>query len=86
MEKEEKKECPLVRVVKGNWKTKETLFLSKPMTIENAMVLIKELAPSLPPRGEDTLLVKFVEDQGQSFDYMSCGGWLIFTHCERVPW
>ena len=86
MEKEEKKECPLVRVVKGNWKTKETLFLSEPMSVENAMVLIKKLVPSLPPRGVDTLLVKFVEDQGQSFDYMSCGGWLTFCCKERVPW
>ena len=86
MEKEEKKECPLVRVVKGNWKTKETQSLSEPMSVENAMVLIKKLVPSLSLRGENTLLVKFVEDQGQSFDYMSCGGWLIFTHRERMPW
>ena len=86
MEKEEKKECPLVRVVKGNWKTKETLFLSEPMSVENAVVLIKKLVPSLPLRGENTLLVKFVEDQGPDFDYMSLGGWCIFCCRERVPW
>ena len=87
MEKEEKQQTILVRVVKGNWKTEETLFLSKPMTIKEAMALIKKMVPLLPARGEDTLLVKFVEDQGKSFDYMkNCGGWLIFTHSERVPW
>lgn len=76
----------LVRVVKGDWKSLKTLFLSEPMTIQNAMVLIKELAQSLPLRGEGTELIKFVEDKGTDFDYMSCGGWLIFTHKEIVPW
>ena len=76
----------LVRVVKGDWKSLKTLFLSEPMTIQNAMVLIKKLVQSLPLRGEGTELVKFVEDKGTDFDYMSCGGWLIFTHKETIPW
>ena len=57
MKEESNKETILVRVVKGNYKSKETLFLSEPMTISNAMNLIKEIVPTLPPRGEGTLLV-----------------------------
>lgn len=86
MKEESNKETILVRVVKGNYKNKKTLFLSEPMTISDAMDLIKEIVPTLPSRGEGTLLVKFVEDKGIDFDYMSCGGWLIFSHSETVPW
>ncbi len=83
---EQKKE-PLVRVVKGNWKTNETLFKSEPMTVSEAMALEKKMVPSLSPRGSgDSILIKFVEDKGLNFDYMSCGGWCIFTHRETVPW
>lgn len=82
---EEKKE-PLVRVIKGNWGTKETLYKSEPMTVEEALAKIKEMVPSLPERGENTLLVKFHEDEGENFDYMAVGGWMIFTHKEEVPW
>ena len=76
----------LVRVVRGDWKSKKTLFLSEPITIEEAMQLIKKIVADLPPRGKGTELVKFVEDKGIDFDYMSCGGWLIFTHYEIVSW
>ena len=82
---EEKKE-PLVRVIKGNWGTKKTLYKSEPMTVKEALVKIKEMVPQLPERGEDTLLVKFHEDEGENFDYMKVGGWMIFTHREVVPW
>lgn len=80
------KQEPTVRVVKGNWETKETIFLSGPMTVEQALAKIKELVPSLPVRGEGRLLVKFHEDEGENFDYMKVGGWMIFTHREEVPW
>ena len=81
MEKEE----VYVRVVKGNWRTNETLFLSEPVTVAKALEMGKEMVPHLAPRGSgDSILVKFVEDRGPTFDYMSCGGWMIFTHCERV--
>lgn len=76
----------LVRVVKGDWMSQKTLFLSEPMNIKSAMSLIKDMVPTLPLRGEGTMLVKFVEDKGTDFDYMSCGGWLIFTHYETVLW
>ena len=76
----------LVRVIKGDWQSQKVLYMSNPMTIMNAMAKIKELVPTLPARGEGTLLVKFVEDQGLDFDYMSLGGWLIFTHRQEVPW
>ena len=82
---EEKKE-PLVRVIKGNWGTKKTLYKSKPMTVKEALVKIKKMVPKLPERGEGTLLVKFHEDEGENFDYMAVGGWMIFTHREVVPW
>ena len=76
----------LVRVIKGDWQSQKVLYISNPMTIKDAMAKIKELVPTLPARGEGTLLVKFVEDQGPNFDYLSVGGWLIFTHDEKVPW
>ena len=76
----------LVRVIKGDWHSQKVLYMSNPMTIKDAMAMIKELVPTLPARGEGTLLVKFVEDQGPDFEYMSVGGWLIFTHNEKVPW
>ncbi|MBR6226482.1 MAG: hypothetical protein IKQ78_04680 [Bacilli bacterium] len=79
MEKEE----ILVRVVKGDWRTNETLFLSEPVTVARALEMEKEMVPLLPPRGSgDSVLVKFVEDRGPDYDYMSCGGWMIFTHRE----
>ena len=83
MEKEE----VLVRVVKGDWRTNETIFLSEPVTVAQALEMEKEMVPLLSPRGSgDSILVKFVDDRGPDYDYMSCGGWMIFTHSERVPW
>jgi len=79
MEKEE----VLVRVIKGNWRTNETLFKSDPVTVERALEMEKEMVPYLAPRGSgESVLVKFVEDRGEDYDYMSCGGWMIFTHRE----
>lgn len=76
-----------VRVVKGDWRSEKTLFLSEPVTIKEAMLMIKEIVPQLPARGEGSELVKFVEDQGKDFDYMkNCGGWLIYTSRQQVPW
>lgn len=83
---EEKREEIKVRVIKGNWGTKEVLYKSEPMTVEEALAKIKEMVPGLPERGENTLLVKFHEDKGEDFDYMAVGGWMIFTHREEVPW
>ena len=77
IDNQRKSDTLLVRVVKGDWKSKKTIFLSEPMTIKQAMNLIKELVKGLPLRGDGTELVKFVEDKGDSFDYMSCGGWLF---------
>ncbi len=83
----EKSSEPLVRVIKGNWRTKETLFKSEPVPISKALDMEKDMVPTLSLRGSgDTILIKFVEDKGPNFDYMSCGGWFIFTHRERVPW
>ena len=76
----------LVRVIKGDWRSQKVLYMSNPMTIKDAMAKIKELVPALPTRGEGTLLVKFVEDHGPDFKYMSVGGWLIFTSRQQVPW
>ena len=75
-----------MRVVKANWGKKETIFVSKPLPIRQALDLEKEMVYELPDRGEDTLLVKLSEDYGEDFDYANSGGWFIFTHRERIPW
>ena len=76
----------LVKVIKGDWQSQKVLYMSNPMTIMDAMAKIKELVPTLPVRGEGTLLVKFVEDQGPNFDYMSTEGWCILCYSEKVSW
>jgi len=75
-----------VRVVKGNWITNEILYLSGPLTVEEAFTRERELVPSLAPRGSrDSILVKLCEDQGEDFDYMTNhGGWMIYTHREKT--
>ena len=75
------------RVIKGNWRTKEILFMSEPLHFGDAMILEKPMVPELPVRGSgEGLLVKISEDKGPDFPYMECGGWMIFTHQELVPW
>lgn len=75
------------RVIKGNWRTSEVLFVSEPMDFGEAMLFEKPMVPELPPRGSgQCLLVKIHEDKGPDYPYMECGGWMIFTHREPVPW
>ena len=77
----------LFRVIKGNWRTNEVLFVSEPMDFGEAMLLEKPMVPELPPRGSgECLLVKISQDRGPDYPYMDCGGWMIFTHRELVPW
>jgi len=73
-----------VRVIKGDWRTKEILYLSELLTVEEAILRERELVPSLPPRGSGySILVKFCEDRGEDFDYITnSGGWMIYTHRE----
>jgi len=75
-----------VRVIKGNWRTNEILYLSEPLTVEEAFQRERELVPSLAPRGSgDSILIKFCEDRGEVFDYMTNhGGWMIYTHREKT--
>ena len=75
-----------VRVIKGNWKTNETIYLSEPLTVEEAILRERELVPSLSPRGSGhSILAKFCEDRGEDFDYMTnSGGWMIYTHREKT--
>ena len=76
-----------MRVVKGDWRTEEVLYLSEPMPMDAAMELEKTIVPTLSPRGSgDSILVKLCEDRGDEYEYMKHGGWLIFTHRETVPW
>ena len=73
-----------VRVIKGDWRTKKILYLSELLTVEEAILRERELVPSLPTRGSGySILVKFCEDRGEDFDYMTnSGGWMIYTHRE----
>ena len=49
-----------VRVIKGNWKTNETIYLSEPLTVEEDLQRIREIINLLASRGGgDSLLVKF---------------------------
>lgn len=74
-----------VRVIKGNWRTGEVYYLSEPMTVAEALEKEKELVATLAPRGSgETKLVKFYEDKGPNFDYMSVGGWFIYCYKERT--
>ena len=76
-----------MRVVKGDWRTEEALYVSDPMPMDAAMELEKTIVPTLSPRGSgDSILVKLCEDRGDEYEYMKHGGWLIFTHRETVPW
>lgn len=45
------KENIKVRVIKGNWRTNEILYLSEPLTVEEAFQKERELVSSLAPRG-----------------------------------
>ena len=79
---------PLVRFVHGNWKTKETYFLSEPTTLQKVLEIYRDKVPTLPEKGKGTELMKFMQDQGPDFDYMRPNpkeGFLIFTHREKVP-
>lgn len=75
------------RVIKGNWRTNEVLFMSDVYSdFGEALIAEKPLVKSLSPRGSgDCVLVKVVEDRGPDYPYMDCGGWMIFTHRETLP-
>ena len=73
------------RVIKGNWRTREILFMSDVyQEFGDALIAEKPLVNELSPRGSgESILVKVVEDRGPDYPYMDCGGWFIFTHREQ---
>ena len=82
-----KNEKIMFRVIKGDWRSKEVLYVSEPMSFGDCMEKEKELVPGLAPSGsKESVLVKIYGDHGEDFDYMCHGGWMIFTHKEHVPW
>ena len=70
----------MVRVTTSDLSNNQTIYLSEPMKIGEAVSLIKRIVPTLPSTKNNIYCVKFVEDHGPSYDYGSADGNFVFTH------